>query len=487
MIEEVVKIHDKFSLEIKLGFIARKKKKISNFACNTWIFIPNSLDINTATYTKNDFYRDIKSNIRLITPVFLLRDIAIRDQAPFNVLEQSFTGLASTPTRTRTAAYEYQIRMFLSILKSALRNEITHIAGNKIPDDLNFLIGTYIDSIDKITGHYRSLRRIINAPTVTGQMLNYYFFGDEFMSNLVEQHTFRMISALEKSGRATDEMRRQLMGIIRKEIDYKKENNYPVVDRESPDLNRELISRLGLLKKYAENELFLNADKKKDGAIAEQVYYSLAAGLSMIFATVIAFSFQQHYGNLTMPLFVALVVSYMLKDRIKELSRYYFAHKLGRRYFDRKTKITLNDQEIGSSKEAMDFIPENKVSYEVMQMRARSAILEADNRSNMEKVILYRKLVRLDRGNLDKSSRFATAGMNEIIRMNFSGFIAKMDNPMVPLFVPAEEDGFEIIKGEKIYYLNLVMQLKSEEQLEYQRYRIALNRKGIRGIERFDR
>ena len=37
----------------------------------------------------------------------------------------------------------------------------------------------------------------------------------------------------------------------------------------------------------------------------------------MIFATGIAFAFQQKYGNFTIPLFVALVISYMLKDRIK--------------------------------------------------------------------------------------------------------------------------------------------------------------------------
>ena len=142
MIEEIIKVHDKFSLEIKLRFNARKKKKKSDFSCNTWIFLPNSLDINSATYSKTDFYRDIKTNIRLITPVFLLRDIALRDQSPFDLLEQAFNQLASAPTRTNTANYEYQIKMLLSILKSALRDEISHITKNSIPEDQNFLIRT---------------------------------------------------------------------------------------------------------------------------------------------------------------------------------------------------------------------------------------------------------------------------------------------------------------------------------------------------------
>ncbi len=487
MIEDVVKIHDKFSIEIKLSFIAGKKKEISDFACNTWIFIPNSLDINQTTFTKNDFYRMLKTNIRLITPVFLLRNIANNNEPPFSLLEQSFTNLASEPSRSKTAEYEYQIRMFLSILRSALRDEINHITENTIHDDIAFLIDTYSSNVQKITENYRNLRRIINVPTITKEVFNYYLFGDEFMSHIIEEHTFKLISSLEKTTNINKESLGQLFSLINKEISYKKEKGYLYVDKNDPEHNRRLVFRLGLLSKYAENELFLNTDKKRDGAIAEQVYYSLAAGISMIFATAMAFSFQQRYGNFTMPLFVALVISYMLKDRIKDLSRYYFAHKLGKRHFDQKTQISLNEYDVGMSKEAMDFIAESKVPPEIMNLRERSAILEANNRNNMEKIILFRKLVQINRANLNLSSKFTTQGVNEIIRFNFSNFIAKMDDPLVPLYAPNGDMQYEIINGEKIYYINLIMQLKSDEHIKYKRYCIILSRKGIRDIETFEK
>ncbi len=486
MIDEIVKIHDKFSLEIKLGFNARRKKSVSDFACNLWMFVPNSLDINSATYNKTDFYRDIKTNIRLTTPVFLLRDIADRKRSPFTMLEQSFNNLASAPTRTHMAEYEYQIKMFLSIVKTSLRNEINHISGNNIQKDLHFLIGSYVDSIKRITYNYRSLRRIINAPTISRQTLDYFLFGDEFISNLIEQHTFKLLGTLPGAEHAENDSVRQLHELIRQEVAYKKANGFLTVKRNNPTQNTALLFRLGLLKKYAENELFLEADKKKDGAIAEQVYLSLAAGLSMIFATAIAFSFQQRFGNFTMPFFVALVVSYMMKDRIKELSRSYFAVKLGKRHFDLKTKIRLNEFDIGWSKEAMDFIPESRLPAEVLRIRSRTPIIEATNRGSMERIILFRKLVRINRRNIDRSSRFSSTGVSEIIRMNFMSFISKMDNPYVPLYVTDEDQNIMTVKGEKIYFMNLIMQLNSEGQTEYRRYRVALNRKGIRGIERFD-
>ncbi|PKP23793.1 MAG: hypothetical protein CVU06_06430, partial [Bacteroidetes bacterium HGW-Bacteroidetes-22] len=230
---------------------------------------------------------------------------------------------------------------------------------------------------------------------------------------------------------------------------------------------------------------FLKGKKKRDGVLVEQIYFSLAAGISMIFATTIAFSFQQTYGNFTMPFFVALVISYMLKDRIKELSRYYFAHKLGSRYFDHKTEMALNNQEIGFIKEAMDFIPNEKVPSNVMKVRDRSAILEANNRFDTEKIILYRKLVSLNRQSLDLCSKYPTAGMNDIIRLNVMNYVQKMDNPIVPLYYPDQETGYQIVKSERIYYINMVVQLIHDGETQLRRYRVILNRKGIREIEKF--
>ena len=484
MINSSVKIHDKYSFEIKLGFVARKKKKVSEFAVNSWFFIPNSLDINRSTYDKKDFYRDMKSNIRLITPGYLLRDIATGDNSPFTMLESSFQRLAFQPTRTHVAEYEYHIKMFLSIVKSALRNDMVHIMRNSIPEDTVFLVEEFVENASKIARNYRNLRRIINVSTIQEDWFNYFLFGDEFLSNVIEQHSFMLLKAISTKGKqAPGSSRKKLLNLIHFEIEYKKDKDFRIVEKTRQHKNEELVYRLTLLKKYAENVLFLSARKKKDGILKEQVYYSLAAGLSMVFATAIAFSFQQKYGNFTMPFFVALVVSYMLKDRLKELGRYYFAHKLGRSYFDHKTVISLNENKIGWSKEAMDFIGEENIPDEVLKIRDRSAILDANNRNNTEKIILYRKWIRLNRQSLDSCSVYPIAGTNEIIRFNVLNFTHQMDNPVMNLFLPEEKLDFEFAPSEKNYHINLVMQFRYEDQTNYRRYRIILNREGIRKIE----
>ena len=95
MIDENVKIHDQFSLEMKVGFVAKQKQKINNFAFNVWMFIPNSLDINRFTYTKDDFYKDLTSHIRLITPMPRRNHSRIVEQSESSY---PFSSIANLPT-----------------------------------------------------------------------------------------------------------------------------------------------------------------------------------------------------------------------------------------------------------------------------------------------------------------------------------------------------------------------------------------------------
>ncbi len=329
MISIQTKIHDKFSLEFKIGYKARRKKKVNDFTLNTWIFVPNNLDINPSTYSREDFYKDIRTNIRLITPVFLVRDIASGKAIPLKNLEATMQQLASTPNRGNIAEYEYQIKMFSAIYKSAIRDQLAYIYSTDQSEDKEMLVTEFLNDTAEILEKYRSLAPIIKTPTVSKVVYNYYTFGDEFMTNLTEKELFGLLNKLNTANEPAlyKKLEPLILKALEKEREHKIGCNYMHVEANSPNRNKDLIFRLSALKKYVESDLFINAKKKRDGVLAEQVYLSLAAGLSMIFATAVAFSFQQTYGNFTMPFFVALVVSYMLKDRIKELSRYYFAKK----------------------------------------------------------------------------------------------------------------------------------------------------------------
>ena len=487
MVELIVKIHDKFSVEMKIGFAVQSKTVINDFAVNTWLFVPNSLDINADTYSKTHFYRDVKSNVRLITPIFLLREIVDGQALPLNNIRQAFLNLASPAVQTDTADYEYQIKMFMAIFKSSLRAQSEHIENTPITGDVEYLCDEYMTQVGKIKEAYRNLRQIINVPTIGTEEMNYYLFGDEFLSSMILRHTFRLIKDIEKRpGKKYEEITERLVKLAVDETAYARKAGYPVVDPDSPTNNREVIFRNGVLKKYIESDLFLQAKQKVDGVLVKQIYYSLAAGIAMIFATAIAFWGQLRYGNITTPFFFALVISYMFKDRIKETMRYYFAHRLKDKYFDNKTTIAIKGTQIGWIKEGFDFITEDKVPHEVMELRSRTPLLKSENSINDEKIILYRKMVRIDANALKSQDKYSLVGVNDICRLHLTSFIQKMDNPQVPIYTIDENGKIGLIQGDKVYYLNMIMQIKSEGQKEYKRFRLILNRSGIIKIEDFN-
>jgi serine protease inhibitor ecotin len=488
MIDIQTKIHDHYTLEFKIGYKARRKSRISSFKLNTWVFVPHSLDINSTTYNRSDFYKDIRTNIRLITPVFLLRDIVDAKNAPLQKLEKAMKQLASSPTRTNIAEYEYQIKMFAAIYKSAIRDQLRYIYHLEQDDEKINLLQLFIADIARVTVAYRNLAGIIKTHTVVQENYNYYLFGDEFMSNITEKELFNLLRkySTEKFKLYQAELFPMVYAFVDKEKEYKMQHQYPMVDQADKSRNSDLVFRLGALKKYIESDLFLNARKKRDGVVAEQVYYSLAAGLSMVFATAIAFSVQWQYGNFTMPLFVALVVSYMLKDRIKELTRFYFSNKISNKYFDNKTTISVKEKEIGMSKEGFDFIPEMNVPAEVLKHRNRIPLIQADNRHSREKIFLFKKMVQINREALDKATSYNIDGVVEIIRYNVLNMLRKADNPDFPLLTFGPNREIIQVNGNKNYYLNVVFQYHSDDEEKFVRYRIGINRSGVKSIQKMN-
>lgn len=486
MIDIKVKIHDKFSFEFKTSFITTRKAKnddTNEFSISTWIFVPNTLDINRSTYSKEQFYKDIKSNIRLITPVYSLKKIySDESNSPINKLRKAMQELIDNPdNEDKYQNYTFQVKMFSSILKSASRDKVYYIIEEQDDSLIPELIDKYIKDTSSILQQYRSLKSLANRSSMSEDYRQYLNFGDDFNGNLIEQHTFRLMRMLEN--RSTyNTIKPKLYQLIKEEDKYKREKGYSCLDAEEVTNNYLVIMRRGILKKFIESDLYLNTKQLKDGAFAQQFYYGIAAGISMIFATVIAFTAQLKYGNFTLPLFFALVVSYIFKDRIKDLMRYYFSTQLGKKYFDNKRELEIQKEKIGWVKESFDFVVEGKTPEIIMNMRKRSPLVEAENKIYNEQIILYKKLVKLSSSEISLYKGYEFIGINDIIRFNLTSFIQKMDNPFIPIYMPDEKDGYIRFTSEKVYALHIILRCQGQEKLYYRKFRLLFNREGIKDI-----
>ena len=477
MIDIKPKIHDSNTLEFKVGFLPNDGKTYDDFYMNTWIFIPERLDVNKHTYSKDTFYCDTLSYLRLITPRYELRELTDAHSLPFTRIKQA----CENPVNDNKE-FENEVKMYASIVKSSVRDAYIKIARHTNEEAQRSLACDLVEQAKTVAEMYRSLRPTLLESDEGRHVVVYYDFGDEFISNIIEQHLGRIVKLLNPRERSGGPLLSMLTQMLDSEHKYRQSRKYLDVEPDSPDDNRQFVYHASQLKKYIESNLYLPTHKRRNTAFLEQVAFSVAAGISMVFATVVSFAFQQTYGNFTLPFFIALVISYMFKDRIKDLIRNYFAHGLGSRFYDYLITIRVGLRKIGKVKEGFDFVSPQDVSRHVNEKRARKNPLVV-NRGVDEQVIQYRKYVHLKRKAVDQLSAYPINGINNIVRFNLAGFMRKMDNPTVPLYVNQGDAANHFTEGDKAYYLNFVIQCKYEGISEYKRYRVCLRRDGIQNIE----
>ena len=480
MIEIQTKIHDKFSIEFKVGFSGREGVKVDHFDVNSWIFIPNGLDINKDTYSNNRFYTDMKSNVRLLTPAFTLKQMVEGDEPPILHVKKALEAYLHDPTQELLDEFEFQLKLFASIFKSSIRDESTKIMNHANDDFAYERCMVYVEDVNRVLLAFRNLRDEIDPKFE--ESLTKFGFADEFISHQADIRTMKVLKAINPAERS--EMKdafKALADLITNEKNYKIEQGYSHAVIGDEVNNRRLLYRHSLLKKYIESALYLKANTTQDGQAVKQISFSLAAGLAMMVYLLITMPFQKYLGNYPSLIFFILVLFYILKDRIKELTRWLFAYQLKDKYYDNKTVVNIKDRKVGWIKEGMDFITDDKVPEEVLKLRDRNK-LEADNKLLDEKIILYRKRVEIDNAVLRNQYNYDFKGINDIIRYHINYLTKKMDNPESVVECLDEHGQVQAFKAERVYILHFVMQFKWENQVEYKVFRVMVNRNGIVSI-----
>ncbi|MFC1582190.1 hypothetical protein ACFL4W_01495 [Planctomycetota bacterium] len=485
MIEETITIHDKYQFEIKYEYKLNEKKNVNIYDIETYLFLPSNLGINRDSYKKEDFYNDLTSYIRLKTPSILLQDMLSGSKNPYDKLKGAISNLVSEQDQTVILDYEHQIKMFCSILKTSIRDHIDFIREKTGKTDIEDLVAQYISHVEAITSKYRDLRSMINIPTIRPRVFSVFLFGDEYTSHLIEAYTFSLLEFLKSSEiDIQGSLCSKLLDLVNSELNYRKEETYQSIPAKESD-NEELLFRKSVLKKYIENVLFLNVRRQKEGRVAEQVFFSVAAGLAMLFAVVITFYFQEKYGRFTMPILIILVITYVFKDRLKELLRLYFSGKAKKLFLDYRTTIfDDNRHKVGFCRESFDFMSESRVPSQVRKIRDKDHITEIENGWVGERIMHYRKRIKLFRRKLLKafSQNYQAEGINDIMRFNVASFLGKMDDPQKSLYV-SEGDEYEEINGQRVYHVNMIIKYSTKSMSLCKRSRIVLNREGIKRIE----
>jgi len=482
-VKENIKKHDQLSFEVKLRFPANKKSgKTNDYNVNMYLFLPYGLDINKHNFTKEDFYNSLKTSIRLTAPFYKLNQLLTGEVNPFNTLQTTINSYFLTPNKKSFLEYEKQIKLFCSIFKVALRQDVNKILKCRDKDKKLQLIESYNNNSTNVRSYFTGLKKRGDMQFANNEALRIFQYADEYQSLLVEKQTAFVIKLLGKQHDDNKHLLHLLKKTIISEMDYRLELEYPSVAIKN-QMHVHLLHRSARLKKFIESNLYLNTDTKKEGVVVEQLLFSIAAGIAMVFATGVAFASQLLYGNLSLPFFIALVIGYMFKDRIKELARIYFSMKHQKVYYDFKTKIYSQDKKkIGSLKESFSFIKHIHLPTKILNIRNNARTTEITEESLGEKIINYRTKVVI-RNKVKSSSNFK--GITQILRFNISDFIRKMDDPEKEILLRTKS-GFKRVFSDRVYHINMILAYNYDNNRVIKPYKIYTSRKGIIKIERIN-
>ncbi len=492
-IQQAIKHYDKYQIEIKLDYELQETKR-TRYQVLTYIFVPQNLGITTESYAITDFYKDIQNYIRLKTPTLILRDFTKHSTSPLVIIGKT------TSIENWTTDPEWRNRVinnlkFLSdMVKSSIREHL-NLINQRISEAtlqkrahliIHNLIGELLLETQRITNEYRAFFPVFNLPNVDQEIFTAYQYTDESISILIEESLVEMFQIVEKHLEESEraEFETTLTERVEAEIKYRKVHGYRSILEVGKE-NEEYIFRSAMLKKYASSVLYLSTAVHREGVGLEQVAYSIAAGISMIFATIVAFYFQQRYGNLTFAFFAALVVGYMFKDRIKELVRALFARHLRNYLYDRRTVIKTQDgkHKLGILKEKASFVHEKDIPEAVFRIRNQEYLDELDYDGQTERIICYAKEITLYTEAFKKIYADAPlTGINDIIRYDIRAYLKKMADPTQERNY-LQDGQLKTALCQKIYYLNFVSQymlLAPKKAKLYKRLRLVLNRGGIK-------
>ncbi|MGS0825670.1 hypothetical protein ACVBIO_07660 [Shewanella sp. 0m-8] len=242
----------------------------------------------------------------------------------------------------------------------------------------------------------------------------------------------------------------------------------------SDDDREKLLRRLHMGRRIINTPYKVKRKKLQDGAVAEQLIFGLAAALAMAFATGIAFATQKAFGNFSTPFFISLVLSYIFKDRIKELGRNYLMEKFFSHFFQHHYRFHAND--------GTRIIDIKETYYRQQQQQLSDSIVTILKRVN------HSERDRLDVAFVHQRSYLSPTTNNEQkkfldeLTVNLSKSLRLLPKVISPHWYESESQ-IKQTKVHKVHTIHLVIALQHNGEVHHYHYKLYVSRKGIHKIE----
>jgi len=474
MIKETLKVHGERRLEIKRRISFPETGKSLKYHVETWYFLPTNLQVNRWTFPPQTFPQYLKNYIRLRPPTASIADL-LEPESTLESIERCLDSLigSTTPNAEAAELYEKSLKLFCLTYKRSLRLAIRDaMRHSRTPQEREEKACSYMELIKEILRRYRDLFE--KNQLVSSQLRSpAYVYCDEFLAIITTHYCFKLLVSLE-DGERKDRFRT----FWRAEMAYRDKHYHESIAISDHD-NEIALYRWGVLKKYVNAPLFLELRRKMGQTFVFHMITSVAAAVAMVFATAVAFIWQVRYGAVSTPLFVAMVIGYIFKDKMKELSREKLFSIFRKWLPDRRLIIYKDlDRPIGTCEEAFSFVGENRIPEDVRILRDKSHLVDVLNSFRSEDILYYSRVINLTK--LKSLFPGAKRSIMDISRLDISPFFRHVDDMGEELPTLDAED---ITREDKAYHVNIIRRVTIDDIVSLERMRVVITHKGIKRID----
>jgi hypothetical protein len=490
--EGEIHVRDSLQFELKSEFFINPHLKHNVYRQEVFLFIPNALQINSDNYSKQHFYLDQTNLIRYKTPLMTLSDLINLDYSP-SPLTRLYHLINKSDLSLSVAKASDELKLFAAIFRGAIRERTYKIIKSifelqdleRIPQMITYLCS----EISEVCHKFRQLQDISHSRSDYPQLIRHFRYIDEFVSTSIEEFLVILLKkyrSLENYDRNADKLITQL--VIKEKLYRKKHNLGPKTSKGHVFANESILYRQGLLHRFVLESLMLKNFRFSPEEKHRYLLGAIAAGFAMMVYMGLLIWKSSSFVINSFPFAALAVFLYIIKDRIKEGFKAFYSKQAPRWFPDYSTKIRdFKGFKVGKLTESFAFIDAHQLPSGFLRIRNHHFHEELQALHRHETIIQYKREVTLT-----PTTHYSEKRRREltiIFRLNIYRFLQKASNAFqthLTLDTYTQEISERLLP--KIYHLNIIirnsfLQENTTPQVEIKKYRVVVDKNGIKRVE----
>lgn len=468
--EGYIHFRDHLQFELKSEFKTEGKEGSQTFLQELYLCVPESLQINRNTYSREQFYLDEMNIIRYKTPSFSFENFLRSPSSPLYKLKKM---IEVRSVDEPPEAILFELKMLGNIYRSTLRqnvkkivDQLEHQTDKEISEamkgELHLLCNHVVRSIEAFQHVKENLLVKESNPLILKSISQI----EEFYRGMTENYLTGLLDYLRaRAFHGCEAIDQEMADIIVKEgLVTRTTCKEEEILLRSSQIIKSLYDALSLKNVRVET-------KSKHGAWIGMI----AAGAAMLVYMCLFVWKATTFGITSVPFVLFAVIFYILKDRIKEGMKELYNKNAYRWFPDYSTAIETNDEKpIGKLNESFQFVDEIPDEFKEFRKDVEgSFFVEGGVKEN---IMQYKKEIILTTNE--------AVELNTLFRFNIHKFVEKAGDSLQPRLKidPESKEIFEY-QLPKVYYLTVLLKNTFKGKVDLKKFRVIINKSGIEYVQ----